>query len=332
MKIKIEEIKQLCADILLKEGLSKEESQIIVKEYLYGELRGEKSHGFASFLKFAVEKINSKKGELKILKEDDAYALIDANGNIGQLVGKYAMELAITKAKKTGIAIVGIKNMESYLMPGYYANMASEKNMIGIAINNSKSRVAPSGGTEPKLGTNPIGLAIPTNNVSFILDMATSTRAMSEVRLAEKLGELLSENMALNEDGKPTRDPDKVNALNPFGGYKGYGLCMGIEILAGSFVRAKMGSKIKNGLDRGYLFVVINPEIFVDIETFKEETTRLIQEIKSSQKSKGVDKILIAGERAEKLKKENLHKGYFEIDEKIVEEIWGLLLQKSSKT
>lgn len=308
-------------DVLLKQGLNKKDCGIIIDEYLYGELIGRKSHGLASFPKFAVEKIKSKKGNWKIVKEDDTYALINANGNVGQLVGKFAMDLAIKKAKEKGIAIIGMNNMKSYLMPGYYAKMASDKNMIGIVIDNAKSRVAPYGGIEPKLGTNPIGLAIPTKDAPFLLDMATAIRAMGEVRLAKKLGELLPEGMAIDKEGNSTRDPDKVNALNPFGNYKGYGLCLAVEILAGSFIRAKMGSKIQTGLDRGYLFLVINPEIFVDVNRFKEEISELIKEIKSSKKARGVEEVLIPGEKEEKLMKENLQQGFLEIDDKIIEDI-----------
>lgn len=318
MKIKIEEIKQLCIDVLVKKGFKCEDASTVVEEYLYGELTGKKSHGFASFLKFAVQKVNSRKGDWKIVRKEPNYALIDGNGNPGQLLGKFAMSMAIEKARKNGMSLVGMNNMESYLMPGYYARMASADNMIGIVIDNSKSRVAPFGGTEPRLGANPIGLAIPTKDTPFVLDMATSSRAMGEVRLAEKMGELLPEGMALDGEGKPTRDPKNVNALTAFGGYKGYGLCLAIEILAGSFVRAKMGSRIKSGLDRGYLFMVINPEIFVDVKTFKEEISELMKEVKSF---KGSHEILIPGERAERTMTKNMKNGFLDIDENILEEI-----------
>ncbi len=325
MRIRINEIKQLCTNVLLKSGLNKKDSETVIDEYLYGELSGKKSHGFASFPKFALEKIKNRKGDWRIEKEDDSYALINADGNFGQLVGKFSMELAMKKAKKKGIALVGMNNMQSYLMPGYYAKMASDKNMIGIVIDNSKSRVAPFGGTEPKLGANPIGLAIPANDTAFVLDMATSTRAMGEVRLAKKLGKLLPDNMAFDKEGNMTKDPDQVYALNAFGGYKGYGLCLAIEILAGSFVRAKMGSKIEGSLDRGFLFLVINPEIFVDIKTFKDEVSELIKEIKACKKASDFDEILIPGERASNLMKENLKNDYLDIDDKIVEDIKNLL-------
>ncbi|UCD04381.1 MAG: Ldh family oxidoreductase [Candidatus Woesearchaeota archaeon] len=235
------------------------------------------------------------------------------------------MELAIKKAKSKGIALVGIHNMHSYLMPGYYAKMAADKNMIGFVIDNARSRVAPYGGIEPRLGANPIGLAIPAKDIPFVLDMATAKRGMGEVRLAKKLGEELPEEMALDIKGNPTRDPNKVNALKPAGEYKGYGLCLAIEILAGAFIRAKMGSRIKDGLDRGYLFLVIDPKIFVDVNTFKKEVSDLFEEVKSAKKAEGFDEILIPGEHAKRLMDENLKKGYLEVDDKIIKEIRSLI-------
>ncbi|MBU1975196.1 MAG: Ldh family oxidoreductase [Nanoarchaeota archaeon] len=320
MKIKITEIKQLCVDKLQKLGLSQQDSEVVMDAYLYGELTGKKSHGLSAFSGIE-KKIGAVKGTPNIIKEDDTYALIDGNNGLGILVGKFAIEMAIQKSKAKGIALVGINNMQSYLMPGYYAKMASEKDMIGITIDNSRSRVVPYGGIEPKLGTNPIGIAIPTQDTPFVLDMATATRAMGEVRLAKKLGEVLPKGMALDTQGNPTTDPDKVNALTPFGGYKGYGLCLAIEILAGSLVRAKMGSQMVSGEDRGYLFIVINPEIFVDIGTFKQEISELLKEVKVAKKAKGVEEIFIPGEHALRNFAEAREKGEIEIFEKIVDDI-----------
>ena len=214
MKIKIEELEELCFKILLSKNLTKEEAEIIFNEYLDGELK-EGSHGFLTFPKI-VEKLNQVQGELQIIKEGDNYALIDAQGNIGQLVGKFAMDLAIKKAKVKGIALVGMNNMPSYLMPGYYAKMAAQKNMIGLVIDNARSRVAPYGGIDPKLGTNPLGFSVPTKDVPFVLDMATSVRAMGEVRLAKKLARELPGGVALDKEGNSTNNPADVYVLNSF--------------------------------------------------------------------------------------------------------------------
>lgn len=115
-----------------------------------------------------------------------------------------------------------------------------------------------------------------------------------------------------------------MNAINCFGSYKGYALNLAIEMLAGSLVRGKMGSKIFEGLDRGFVFIVINPEIFVDINDFKEETAELIKEVKSSRKEKGFDEILIPGEKGQKNYEKLVSEGFIDVDKKLIEEIKAL--------
>jgi LDH2 family malate/lactate/ureidoglycolate dehydrogenase len=272
-----------------------------------------------------IEKLDATGNKLKVEKEKENYLLIDGNGGLGQLVAKEVIELTIKKAKNSGTCLAGIFNMHSYLMPGYYAKMFAEADMIGIVMNNSKSRVAPFGGIEPKLGTNPLAIAFPTNDIPFVLDMATSKRAMGEVRLAKFFGKSLEKGLCIDENGNETRDPNKVNALEPLGGYKGYGLALAIEVLAGALVRGKMGKVIMKGTDKGYLFLVIDPEIFVDIKTFKREVSDLIRDIKNSKKKEGIKEILFPGERAQRNYQMALEEGVIEVSERVVNDIEKLL-------
>lgn len=320
MKIKIKQITKLCIDKLVELGLSQEDADIIVREFLYGELSGKKSHGFATFPSIK-SKINPKSKKWIIVKEDDSHALIDAKENLGQLVGNYAVQLAIDKAKTTGISMVGMYNMHSYLMPGYYAKKAAESNMIGIVVDNAPSKVAPFGGIDPKIGTNPIAIAIPTNNYPIVLDMATATRAAGEVRLAEKLNQQLPPNMAIDKQGNQTTNPNKVHALTPLGGYKGFGLGLAIEILAGSMVHAKMGSQIKSGLDRGFLFIVINPGVFQDESTLKTDIGKLVKEIKSCKPVDSETEVRIPGEHAYNNYQNAMNASELEIDDSIIQAI-----------
>lgn len=324
MKVKVDEIKKLCVDVLLRQGVNREDAEVIVAEYLYGELSGKKSHGLMAFPD-VLDKLRNIGNGWKVVKEDKSFALIDGKKNIGQVVGKFAVELAIKKALGNGLSLVGINNMFSYLMPGYYAKMIAVQDMIGIVLNNGRSRVAPFGGIESKLGTNPLAIAFPTQKMPFVLDMATSKKAMGEVRLARYFQEELKEDFALDKNGKATKDPEKVKSLLPFGGYKGYGLAIAIEVLAGTLVRAKMGKSIVEKTDRGYVFMVINPEIFVNIETFKSEVSELLKDIKRSRKEKGVKEILIPGERAQRRFQKAMRTGVFEVESKVVEDIRKLL-------
>lgn len=323
MQIEISKIKQLCKDVLMSHGVNESDSLAIIEEYLYLQLVENKTHNLVSFPKLVKNNLSTRNKKWKIEKEDSSYALINASGMLGQVVGRQAMDLAIQKAEKSGVAMIGIKNMHTYA-PGFQAKRAADKGMVGIVMNNSKSRVAPYGGTEPILGTNPIGIAIPAKDYPIVLDMATSTRAMGEVRLAKKENRMLPQGMALDKNGESTTDPDQAEALIPFGGYKGYGLSLVIEILAGALVQAKVGSQVKSSLDRGYLLIAINPKVFGEFEDFQKSITQIINEIKQSKTAERFDEILIPGERAARTISEHLEKGFIDVDESVFEEIKNL--------
>ncbi|MBN2566739.1 Ldh family oxidoreductase [Candidatus Woesearchaeota archaeon] len=324
MKADIAELRKLCIKVLKKRGMTGEEAEAMIEEYFYGELSGKKSHGLSAFPK-AVERLREPEGPWVIERESETYALIDGKGNPGSIIGKAAIELAILKAEERGIAIIGMHNMESYVMPGFYAHLAAKHGMIGWVMNNSRPRTAPYGGIDPRLGANPLGIGIPRKECPFVLDMATSERAMAEVRHAQKRGEQVQEGMALDADGEPTTDPHKVHSLVPFGSYKGYGISMAIEIMA-AMVGGKTGSKVASDLDRGYLFIVIDPRIFTTEERFLEEIEELCSEIKSSRLARWAMEIRIPGERSGMLLKDALSSGMIEVDDRVVEEIERLTL------
>ena len=321
MKIKIQEIKDLCLEILTKKGLSTEDAETIFNEYLDGELRGRECHGFSFFKNFGAKLVDSKAKET-ILKDEDNLLFIDGGGKLGQLVcNKYVPQL-IAKAKNKNMAMMGIKNMHSYLMPGTFARMIAENDLVGFIFNyGGKARICPTGSIDPMLATNPIAVGIPSNDLPIVIDMATSKTAMGKVRLAEKLGVQLEPDCCIDKNGKPTTDPEEAmeGALFPFGGYKGYSLALMVEILSKTMFDVPETGK------RGFFFMVFNPAAFQDIVKFKEDVSKLIKEIKSSRKAEGVKEIFVPGERSERLKQENLKKDFLEIDEEIVKEIKGLL-------
>ncbi|MCD4740176.1 Ldh family oxidoreductase [archaeon] len=323
MKIQISELENIMTNALVKYGMPEEDAKIIAAEYLDGELRGRKSHGISSFPN-AIKRVEiALKNKFEIVKEDDCYALINGNAHYGQLVGNYAMKLAIKKAREKGIAMVGFYNTSSYLMPGTFARQAVEADMIGIVIDNARSAVAPAGGMDPSHGTNPIGIGIPGKK-PIVVDMATSVRAGREKAVAKQLGIPLPDNYAIDEDGNLTRDVNEVNALLPMGGYKGYCLGVAFEVLAGALINAKMGKEMKEKLDRGFLFIAINPNNFRNIEEFKKEVGVFAEEIKACRKAPEVKEIFLPGEHSERVKQDNLKNGTVEIADTLLEEIKSL--------
>ncbi|MFA6410345.1 MAG: Ldh family oxidoreductase [Candidatus Buchananbacteria bacterium] len=326
MKITIAEIKKICFAVFEKYGVSKKDGELIFAEYLDAELSGITCHGFSAFAKFGAKTASDKKVKLVIKKNKPAYTLVDAKNNLGQLVCKDAVNLTIKKARKQGIAMLGIYNMHSYLMPGTYAKQAANQDMIAIITNyGGGPRIAPYGSIDPILGVNPLAIGIPANNFPIVLDMATAQIAMGKVRLAKKLGQLLPQGIAIDANGKPTTNPAKAmsGAMLPFGGYKGSGLAFCLELLTKTLFN--LDDKDQKEDKRGFLFIIINPSIFGDVKKFKNRTAKLVQEIKHSRKAKGVKEIFLPGEQAYRNRQNNLKKKYLEIDEKIINEIKSLL-------
>ena len=325
-KITINELRILCMKVFKKHGLSDNDAETIFQEYLDGEARGRLSHGFSSFNKFVTKVGNGKFAKHKIEKEGGCWTMVNGMGSLGQLVCKEVMGLTIEKAKKNGIALTGIYNMHTYLMPGTFARMAANNDMIALIFNTGgKPRIAPFGSIDPIFGTNPIAVGIPTNGLPIVLDMATSERAMGEVRIAKSLGRKLESNWALDKDGHPTNDPEKASegAVLPFGGYKGSSIAFIVQALT-----SPLGNMIKdeNGKPgRGFLFIVIDPAIFTDIKSFKVGIDEIIDEVKNARKKEGVDEIFYPGERSERLKQENLKKGYLMMRSSVIDEIRGMV-------
>ena len=325
MKIKIKELEKICLAILIKKGLSRRDALVVYGEYLDSELSGHKGHGFQAFVEFGAKLIDSE-GRAKVLKEDDNLLYIDGKRNLGQIVCNEYVPKLIKKAKKKNIAMMGVKNMHSYLRPGTHAKLAAENDLVGFVFNyGGWPRIAPTGSIDPFFATNPIAIGIPAEEYPIVVDMATSKRALMAVRLAKKLGKKIPKGLAIDEHGNSTTNPDEalLGALLPFGDYKGSALALVVEILTKTMFDVDIHDEKKAG--RGFLFIFFNPKAFIDIKKFKKNVSQMAEEIKSLRHAKGVDEIFIPGERSEKERIQNSKKDYLEIDEKIIKEIKELV-------
>lgn len=324
MKIKITEVRALLEGKLKERGFGSKEARIIVNEYIQSELKGKGSHGIFGFIRGVYSKVNNNnRGHYKIIKDRPAYAYIQGNKDIGQIVADRAINLAIQKARKMGIAMVGGGNIKSFLRPGTWAEVAARKGMIGLCFNyGGGPLIAPTGAREPLISTNPIGIGIPYKPFPFVIDMATSARAYYHVKMARALGKKIEKGLGIDKLGQPTTDPNKVIAVLPFGGYKGYALSLALEMLTGPLVRTKVGKKTKKL--RGFLFIVINPTAFTTRKEFDRDVRQLVRELKALKRTKGTKEIFIPGEQAYRNEKKNMKRGYLEIDKKIIDNIKAL--------
>jgi L-2-hydroxycarboxylate dehydrogenase (NAD+) len=231
------------------------------------------------------------------------------------------MELAIEKAKETGIGMVGIHDSNHFGVAGYYSDMAINQDMIGIVTTNTEPAVAPIGGKIPILGTNPIAIGIPSHKHYVSVDMATSASARGKLLEAARRGEEIPENVALDCEGRPTIDPQEAlkGSILPFGAHKGYALAFMIEILAGPLVKAAFGTGVKGTANpsemctKGDLMMAIDPSQMGDLDIFKDQVDALIGEIKST------DNVFIPGDMEVMNIKKHQSNG-IEIDDKLCQQ------------
>ena len=293
MNITVEQERSIIIEILTRMGVSEDDAYIVADVTLDADLKGFTSHGIGRFPQYVnglkVGTID-KDSEISIEEETASTALLNGNHKFGHVVTYNAMAIAMDKAEETGIGLVGVHDSNHFGVAGYYSDMAVMQDMIGIVIANTEPAMAPIGGKEPILGTNPIAIGIPSNKNYVSVDMATSASARGKLLEAARKGQMIPENVALDADGKPTIDPNEAlkGSILPFGAHKGYALAFMIEILAGPLVRAAFGKGVRGTANsnemstKGDLIMAIDPSKFVNIDKFKEEVDEFVSEIKDS--------------------------------------------------
>ena len=187
------------------------------------------THGIRNLKRYYIDGIENglinPKANWKVIKETNTTARVDGDGGLGLSAACKGTKLAISKAKANGIGSVTIRNSRHFGAAGYYAWLAAEQDMIGFASSaymftgSQKTAVRPYGGTAPMLSTNPMAFAAPCGEMPpFVLDMATSIAPVNRIELWKELGRSIPEGWALDKEGKPTTEPQKIHSLLPLGG------------------------------------------------------------------------------------------------------------------
>lgn len=322
-KLKVDEAEKLLIGVLVREGLNEKDARTVAEDYLEGELSGHITHGLMNFPGLIKKRGVCTDAQMQVVRDEGAYAYIDAGKAHGQLSAERAREIVVKKAKEFGVAVVGCAHSRSFLRPGLQAEKIATHNLVGIVVNNGgRASVVPFGSVEGMFGTNPIGIGIPTKDGLISADFASAKKAMSEYKLAKLYGREVQSDTYRDEKGNFTTDPDEVSTVLPFGGYKGYIIALLVEVLTGSLLGMEMGKKT-NKL-RGSLFIAIDPSKFTDLDQFLVDNTCFAQEIRASKKEEGVEEITVPGDRSRRHKEMILSRGYFEISEKLYDELCSL--------
>lgn len=330
-----DQLREFTVGVFQKAGASREDALVVTESLIEANLRGVDTHGITRILATYIKRI--QKGLMDpdakpvIVRERAGTALVDANNGIGQVAAKFCMDLAIHKAKNAGVAYVAVTNSNHYGAAAYWTMMALPHDMIGFSATNGPAGVAPWGGRKPMLSTNPISFALPAGEERpVVLDLATTTVARGRVVLYAKQNRPLEPGWAFDERGVPTTDPHVAlkGLLAPLGGYKGYGLALVVDLLAGVMTGANYGAHFPGFLAEdftrptgvGSIFAAVDLDGFVDVKEYKARIDSALREIKSSPLAEGAKRIYIPGEIEAEMTEERLKNG-IPVPEPVVAEL-----------
>ena len=243
ISLTLNEILELAKKTLLANGCDEENASILADTIMRAERDGSVSHGLFRLPAY-VAGLKSKKinGKARPELENVAPSIIKVLGNnaVAPMVLSLGLPAVIDLAKKNGVAVLAITNSHHMAALWPETEAIAEAGLVGIACTSYKPAVAPAGATKPLFGTNPISFAWPRPGKSpVVYDMATASMAMGEVQIAKREGHKVPLGTGLTKEGKETTDPAEIadgGVLLPFGGYKGSGIAMMVELLAGALI------------------------------------------------------------------------------------------------
>ena len=314
-------VEHFCTDAFERFGFSKEDAGRITDVLLLADLYGIKSHGTQRLVRYhkSIEKgcvrVDAKP---EIVFETPVSAVVDGHSGMGQLISIFAMNTAIEKAKKVGMAFVSVRNSNHFGIAGYYAKMASDAGMIGICGTNSESIMVHTGSKQALLGSNPLAFAMPAEPYAFLFDAATTVVPKGKLEVYHKASKDLGDGWAVDDSGEVCRNPEKVlscidgkvgaggilpvgGAGEENGGHKGYGFSMICEILcaitsggatSNHHIRAK-----GTGAGTCHAFIAIDPKIFGDEQAIKANLSEFLRELREAKRANENVPIYTHGEK-----------------------------------
>lgn len=307
-----DEAQKLAEDTLTRAGYDAEEARIIADHVLDAAYCGYEYSGLPKILNVIEHRqLREPRRRMRVIRETPTSTLFDGGNNNGMVTMYRCTEVAIEKARKQGMAVVGVNNSWVSGRSSLYVEMCARAGLVGIHSVSSRIHVAAPGSKGAATGTNPIAFGFPTMDEPFVVDMGAAAFMGTDLIFQERRNAVLPENVAIDAEGHLTREPSKVHALLPFGGYKGFALGLAMQALG-----VLAGSGLGDDKTYGYLIMAIDPESMLPLQDFKRHMSEMLARIKATPRQPGVDEIRIPSERSfrerARLKREGI-----EIDRKI---------------
>lgn len=307
-----EDLRRFIETAFIQEGLPAADAHKVASLMAEADLQGSDGHGVIRLPNY-IKRIQAgglnKNPKIRVVHERSAMAVVDGDNGMGHLVVSHAVDLAIEKAKESGVAWVSTRFSNHAGPASLYSRQPLQHDMLGLyfAVGNA-NHLPPWGGTDMLLSTNPISAGIPTQDEPpVVLDMATTVAAYGKVKVKAKRGEMMPPGWMMDRNGQPLLDPKRADEgfLVPIGEHKGYGLALIVGLLAGTLGGAAMGREVvdfnadfKTTTNTGQAILVIDLAAFGDPEHFKKSVDQVVRDLRSSARLPGVDRIWVPGEQS----------------------------------
>lgn len=315
-------LREATAGLFRHAGLSDEDAALAADVVVAADRRGVDSHGVSNMLKIYLDRYaegsQNPRPRWKIVRERAATANVDADKGLGIVMAPKAMDIAIEKARQTGIGVVTLFNAGHIGMAAYHAMLTLPHDMVGICMTATNPQVLPTFGREPRLGTNPVAVAAPAKDEPpFVFDMATSVVPINKLRNAKRMGSTLPPGMIAGADGVPIMVPVPVpddywvlplGSTRDLGSHKGYGLAMVVDILCSVMAGADYGARAGYNHYRNFL-AAFHVDAFTDVDGFKQEMDDFLREMKATPPAPGHDRVLVAGQPEWEMEQERRERG-----------------------
>ena len=309
MRINIEHLLEYCISVFHQVGLSLEDAAVAAESLVDADKRGVTSHGVTRLSTYA-KRISTKviSSECRVTVENEKASTMAVNGNngMGSVIGKKTMDLCMEKAGTAGSCFASVYNGNHFGIGSFFTLPAAEKGYIAIAMSNAPASVVPFGGSERKIGTNPLSIALPSaDGVPYVLDMATSVVAQGKIIQAKKDGKEIPPGWAIDKNGLPATDPAAAleGAMLPFGGPKGYAIGLLIQILCSAVAGGNRDTGIpsfwqnfEDPQNLGHFFGVLKVDSFLPIQTYSNRMAGIKSDISSTKPAPGFDEVMFPGE------------------------------------
>jgi len=319
VRIKREELERFCRDVFLRHGLTEDDAATASQVLVAADIRGIPSHGAGRLWRY----VNGLKTGLmipdapsEVIRETPTSVVIDSHGAMGAPVSVKTMKEVIAKAHASGAAFGCVRDSNHFGIAGYYAMMALEEDMLGIAMTNTAALGVPTFGRQVMYGTNPLAFAAPADRErAFVLDMSTTVVTRGKIEVYDRLGKELPLGWAVDKTGKPARDTrtildDMFNRAGggilpvggsgeEFGGHKGYGLAVMVDILCSVLCGAPFGQGLSDtetsSARVSHFFGAIRIDTFRDPVVFRHDMDKMLEGLRNCPPAEDAERVYYAG-------------------------------------